>query len=206
MKLYLSINSPYARKVRVVAHELGVHGKLSMLEVDPRDSNTGLWEINPLGKIPALVTNDETVIYDSPVICEYLNEVEGGGGLLPKETEKGWKVRTLVALGDGVMDAGMAVRMENMRPETERSATWKEKQLATAQRGMDAMERLLPEYENRVNLGSICVACTIAWLLHRHGEQNWLSDRSSLAAWFERFSRRESMLQTIPGRPLVCTE
>ncbi|PMR72980.1 glutathione S-transferase N-terminal domain-containing protein [Billgrantia endophytica] len=201
MRLYLSINSPYARKVRVAIHELGIAQRIEMVETDPRDPSTGFWDVNPLGKIPALSLAYGSTIYDSPVIGEYLNELVDGA-LLPKDASRRWRVRTLVALGDGILDAGMAVRLEDMRPENERSATWIAKQLATAQRGVDALERLLPEYDDRVDLGSICVACTLAWLMFRHEEQEWLSGRERLASWFQDFDRRESMRVTRPGLPL----
>ncbi|MCE8021959.1 glutathione S-transferase [Halomonas sp. MCCC 1A11036] len=201
MKLYLSINSPYARKVRVAIYELGIGQRIEMVETDPRDPSTGFWDINPLGKIPALSLADGGTIHDSPVIGEYINEW-ADGDLLPKDAARRWRARTLVALGDGILDAGMAVRLEGMRPEHEQSAAWVEKQLATAQRGVDALERLLPEYEDRVDLGSICVACTLAWLMFRHESQQWLSGRERLAAWFEDFDCRESMRSTRPGLSL----
>lgn len=202
MDLYLSINSPYARKARVAAHELGILDRIHMVEVDPRDPATGLWERNPLAKIPVLVLDDGTAIYDSPVICEYLNEQIGDGSLLPAEPAARWRIRTLVALLDGVMDAGMLVRMENMRPENERSRAWIDKQLAIAHRGLDALERDLPVYGDSVNLASLGVACAIGWLQHRHPDEDWLGTRPDLARWYEAFQQRQSMQDTVPGKPL----
>lgn len=200
MQLYMSANSPYARKARVVAYELGLHDSVKMVEVNPRDASTGFWEINPLAKIPALMTNSGHIIYDSPVICEYLNEVEGDGHLLSQDAQERWRTRTLVALVDGVLDAGMAVRLENMRPEEERSAAWIEKQLATASRGMDTIEESVPEFANNVDLGSIGVACAIAWLQLRHGDHDWLSNRPQLSDWYEEFVQRDSFQKTLPDQ------
>lgn len=143
MKLYCSANSPYARKVRVAAIELGIISRIEVIDTNARDPNTGLWALNPLAKIPALTTDAGEAIYDSPIICEYLNEAIGDGSLLPAGDGERWRVRTLTALADGVMDAGMAVRLENLRPETERSPAWIEKNLATVARGLDALQRHL---------------------------------------------------------------
>jgi glutathione S-transferase len=200
MQLYMSANSPYARKARLVAYELGLHDSVKMVEVNPRDPSTGFWEINPLAKIPALMTNSGHIIYDSPVICEYLNEVEGDGHLLSQDGQERWRTRTLVALVDGVLDAGMAVRLENMRPEEERSADWIEKQLATASRGMDTLEKSVPEFANNVDLGTIGVACAIAWLQLRHGDHVWLSKRPQLNEWYGEFVQRESFQKTLPDQ------
>ncbi len=200
MQLYMSANSPYARKARVVAHELALHNSVEMVEVNPRNPSTGFWDINPLAKIPALVTNNGDIIYDSPVICEYLNEVEGDGHLLSQDIRERWRTRTLVALVDGILDAGMAVRLENMRPEEERSAAWIEKQLATACRGMDTLEKNVPEFDNKVDLGTIGVACAIAWLQLRHGDHDWLGKRPQLNDWYEQFTKRDSFQETLPDQ------
>lgn len=202
MKLYCSGNSPYARKVRVAAIELGIADRIDLIDINPRDPATGLWSLNPLAKIPTLITDRGEPIYDSPVICEYLNEAVGNGSLLPADEGRRWRVRTLAALADGVLDAGMAVRLEGMRPEGERSPGWVEKQLATVGRGLDALQAAVPELDGQVNLATIGAGCAIAWTLFRHPNHDWLGPRQSLARWYEAFAAREAMRRTAPGQPL----
>lgn len=202
MKLYCSANSPYARKARVAAIELGIADRLELIDINPRDPSTGLWNLNPLAKIPTLITDDGEAIYDSPVICEYLNEQAVSGSLLPADADGRWRIRTLAALADGVLDAGMAVRLEGMRPENERSPGFVEKQLATVGRGLDALQAAVPEMGDRVDLGTIGAGCAVAWILFRHPGQDWLGPRPALARWHETFSAREAMRRTAPGQPL----
>lgn len=209
MKLYCSANSPYARKVRVTVLELGLQDRVDLVETDPRDPTSGFWDLNPLGKIPALATDGGAVLYDSPVICEFLVENLGAGRLLADAPEDPWRVRTLVALADGTMDAGMAVRLERMRPENERSPAWIDKQLATVGRGLDRLQDWLEgradAAEPEADLGTIAAGCCIAWVLFRHGEHDWLGPRPSLAAWHERFGARDAMKRTAPGTALSWT-
>ncbi len=202
MKLFLSANSPYARKVRVVIHEMNIGADIAFEEVDPRDSGSGLWQCNPLGKIPTLVTEDGRVILDSPVICEYLNE-KAGGALLPAAADARWHVRTLVALADGIMDAGMSARLESSRPEGERSVTWVNKQMAAVARGLDILEEQAPQAESGLNLGSIAVACALDWLLYRHAAFDWLATRPKLTQWHRTICTRPSLEQTRPGQPVT---
>ena len=196
MDLYYSKPSPYARKARVVAAELGISDRIRLVEIDPRDPATGFWKLNPLGKIPALVIDQDTIMFDSPVICEYLDQAVGDGRLLPGD--RCWRIRTLVAFADGILDAGMAVRLERVRPENEQSPAWIDKQLATVGRGLDGLQDVLPELHHRVDLASIAAGCAIGWILHRHAYQDWLGPRPELAAWYETFAARDSMRQTAP--------
>lgn len=203
MKLYCSANSPYARKVRVVAHELGIIQQIEMIDTNPRDPDNGFRAINPVSKIPALIAANGDLIMDSPVICEYLNDVYGQGRLLSAEPAKGWKMRSLVALADATLDAGMAVRVEHLRPDALQSEEWVQSQFATAQRGLVRLEQELEHFENGVNLIGISVGATLGWLIFRYGEQqNWLSGLPKLAAWYQQFQTRPSMQVTAPGQAL----
>lgn len=205
MKLYNSSNSPYGRKVRVVALELGIQNDINLVDTNPRDPKTGLWELNPLAKIPALELDDGRMIYDSPVICEYLSLECGQGRLLENTGRDPWDVRVVAALADGAIDAGMLVRLEKMRPESEQSETDKAKQLATAGRAVDRLQDLLADRDDNADLGTIGAGCCIAWLMHRHDSIDWLGTRPGLARWYERFAARDAMQCTVPGLPLTWT-
>ncbi|MGP9680324.1 glutathione S-transferase C-terminal domain-containing protein, partial [Halomonas sp. AOP27-A1-41] len=111
-----------------------------------------------------------------------------------------WRTCTLVALVDGVLDAGMAVRLEKMRPEHARSIAWIDKQIATASRGMDTLEKRVTEWADEVNLGTIGMACAIAWLQFRHSDHDWLSTRPQLRTWYESFNQRDSLQITMPDQ------
>ena len=202
MKLYCSSNSPYARKVRVVAHELGIIDQIEMIDTDPRNPDNGFRDINPVTKIPALIASNGDLIIDSPVICEYLNDVYGQGQLLPDHSGKAWKMRSLTGLSDGTLDSGMAVRVEGMRPQALQSEEWVERQFATAKRGIERLEQELGTYSEGINLVGISVACTLGWLMFRFGHIDWLGPHPKLAAWFKTFEQRDSMRLTAPGQPL----
>jgi len=202
MKLYCSSNSPYARKVRVIAHELGIIDQIEMINTDPRDPDNGFPDINPVTKIPALIASNGDLIIDSPVICEYLNDVYGQGQLLAEHSDKAWKMRSLVGLSDGTLDSGMAVRVEGMRPQELQSEQWVERQFANVKRGIARLEQELDAFSEGVNLVAISVACTLGWLMFRFGHIDWLAPHPALAAWLKSFETRDSMQQTAPGQPL----
>ena len=202
MKLYCSANSPYARKVRVVIHELGLVDQVELIDTDPRDPDNGFREINPLSKIPALIANSGDLIIDSPVICEYLNDIYGQGRLLNNEPAKGWKMRSLIGLSDGTLDAGMAIRVEGLRPAHLQSEDWVNAQIATAKRGIARLEQELEYYAQGVNLVAISVACTLQWLCFRYGHVDWLGPHPRLSQWLSQFGERPSMKITAPGQPL----
>jgi len=186
----------------VTVLELGIENDVQLVDMNPRDESTGFWQTNPLAKIPALELDDGRVIYDSPVICEYLSDAHGSGRLLEGGGRDAWDVRTLAALADGTMDAAMLVRLELMRPEDERSPTDMAKQLATAARGFDRLQELLADCDDGVDLGTIAAACCVAWVPFRHPSIDWLGERPGLARWYERFAARESMMRTVPGAAL----
>lgn len=182
--------------------ELGIQDDVQLIETNPRDQATGFWQTNPLAKIPALELDEGRVIYDSPVICEYLAATHGDGRLLEGSGRDLWDVRTLAALADGVMDAAMLVRLELMRPEAERSPSDMAKQMATAERGFDRLQELLADSDDAADLGSIAAGCCIGWVPFRHPSVDWLGERPGLSRWYERFAARESMIKTAPGSPL----
>ena len=195
MKLLCSNNSPYARKVRVCALELGLEDAVQLVDTSTSDPENGLRSSNPLGKIPVLLLDDGSAIYDSPVICEFLN-AQADGALLPAGAAA-WHVRTRVALADGAMDAGMAARLETLRTPDLRSDAWIDKQLGTARRALDAFDRAPPHDD--VDLATIAIACAIEWLRFRHPDEPWLDARPALAKWHARFGERPSLRDTRPA-------
>ncbi|MEX2630349.1 MAG: glutathione S-transferase N-terminal domain-containing protein [Tistlia sp.] len=198
MRLFWNPTSPFVRKVSVVLLELGLDRQVEYVETNPRDAASGFWEANPLAKIPAFERDDGLVLFDSPVICAWLDETYGGGRLSGQGDDR-WRVLTLTALADGVLDAGVLARQEGLRPEAERSAAWVDKQVGIATRGLDRLDACAEQFGDGVDLASITVGCAVAWLGFRHPQIDWLQGRGRLAAWYRSFSERPSMAATVPG-------
>lgn len=198
MELKYSPLSPFVRKVTVVAHELGIAERIRLTKVDARNDPGSLVPFNPLGKIPALVTDDGTVIFDSPVICEYLDAEFGGHRLLPASGPKRWAVLTRMALADGIMEAAVLVRNERARPEPKQSADWIAWQLKKVYGGLDHLETQVDSFGDTLDLGLISVACALGYMPLRIEELVGLPRWPKLRAWGERVSQREAFKRTAP--------
>lgn len=200
LKLYYSDTSPFVRKCLVCAHEAGVRGRIELVPAaaHPVNRDRGLVARNPLGKVPTLITEDGTVLYDSRVICEYL-DAQGGGGLLPAAGPRRWGVLVDQALADGLMDAAVLTRYEiAARPDVLRWNDWVTGQLDKVTSGLADLERRAADLADRVDLGSIALACALGYLDFRFASLGWRARYPAAADWFEPFSRRESMLATRP--------
>jgi len=200
MKLYMSPASPFARKVRVIILELDLGRLVEEIAVNPAASDE-LRRTNPLGKIPALILDDGSTLIDSPVICEYLNEM-GGGKFFPgmtiwREVSGRWRALTLQALGDGVADAAVALIYEKRRPEGENSQAFIDKQTAVIARSLDALERA--RFAEKITIGEIAVGCALGYLDFREVMPGWRDTRPNLSAWYEGFAKYPSMAATAPA-------
>ena len=200
MKLYMSPASPFARKARVIIRELDLGRLVEEIPVNPAASDE-LRRTNPLGKIPALILDDGSVLIDSPVICEYLNEM-GGGKFFPgmtiwREVSGRWRALTLQALGDGLADAAVALIYEKRRPEGEKSHAFIDKQTAVIARSLDALERA--RFAEKITIGEIAVGCALGYLDFREVVPGWRDTRPNLSAWYEGFAKYPSMAATAPA-------
>ena len=198
MKLRLSPASPYARKVRVCAAERGLADDIELIITMTGDQTSGLAADNPLEKVPTLITDDGMALYDSPVICEYLDSLPGGPTLFPPEGAERWRALRLQALADGLLDAALACVMEGRRPEDERSAGFVRLQKGKIKRALDEMDQDLPAFSDSLHIGSITVACGLGYLDLRFADDDWRATRPALAAWFEEFAKRPSMTASVP--------
>ncbi len=200
VKLFYSPNSPYARKCLVVAHELGLRERIETLAANatPTKRDPEIAAKNPLSKVPTLVADDGTVLYDSPVIAEYLNAL-GRGNLIPRDGPARWNVLVEQALGDGILDAAILARYETaLRPESLRWNDWTSGQLDKVGGGLDELERRAARFGDRVDLGTITLACMLGYIELRFAALEWRKKRPNAAAWFEKFAARESMVKTAP--------
>lgn len=197
MKLRYSPTSPYVRKVTVTIQELGLDDKVDRVATTPWDAKTDLGQVNPLGKIPALVADDGTVLYDSPVICEYLDALVGGR-LLPPGGPDRWTALRRQALADGLMDAAILARLESQRPEGERSAGWIDRQKAAIARSLDALEAEAADLAGPLTLGHVAIGCALGYLDFRFAADQWRNGHPLLADWYRGFASRPSMASTVP--------
>lgn len=197
MKLYASPSSPYVQKVLVCAHELGLAERIETLPsaAHPVRRDANIRKQNPLGQVPTLLADDGTALYDSRVICEYLDHM--AGGTLFGEGAVRWRNLTDAALGDGVLGGALLARYEDVaRPAAMRWDDWRASQLEKAR---DAVARLEAEgspFADRVDIGAITFACALSYLDFRFPDVAWRPGAPNVAAWFAKFSTRPSMQAT----------
>lgn len=204
MRLFFSPTSPYVRKVMVLLHETGQLAEVELVagSGSPVDPANAPLEANPLGKVPALERPDGPAIYDSRVICRYLDARAHGGagaGLYPSDPRI-WDTLTVEATADGILDAALLMVYEGrLRPEALRFAPWVEGQWAKVDRTLDALEtRWMAHLEGPLDAGQIAVGCALGYLDFRHDARGWRTGRPGLAAWAARFAGRASMQATLP--------
>ena len=203
MKLRYSPASPYVRKVMVTAHETGLEGRIEKVAttVVPVKENAELSRENPLTKVPTLIADDGEVLYDSPVICEYLDTLHDSGGakLFPPAGPARWKALRLQALADGILDAAILTRYEKaIRPEELQWRDWVDGQMRKVRQGLDALEAKAGELAGPLTIGTIAAGCALGYLDFRFADENWRQGRPKLAAWYEEFAQRPSMKATVP--------
>jgi glutathione S-transferase len=201
MKLIGSSASPYVRKVRVVLAEKKLDYSFELENVWSADTVIHL--SNPLGKVPCLIMDDGSPMYDSRVIAEYLDTLTPVCKLLPPNGRDRADVKVWEALSDGVLDAAILVRLEKtLRPAEQQSAAWIERQMGKVHAGLAVMSANLGESPfckgNHYSLADVAVGCTLGWLLFRFPDIDWRSDYANLARLFDKLSERASFKETAP--------
>lgn len=198
MKLFYSTTSPYARKARVAIAECGLADRVELVLAAPFELPADLLACNPLSKIPALITDEGEALYDSPVICEYLDTLGNTPRLIPSHGPARWSALRGQALADGILDAGVLVLLEGRRPQSERSPAWVAKQTGVINRGLDAFEREAAGLAEGFSIAHITLGCALGWLDFRFPDPDWRTARPALAAWDAAFQHRPSMAATRP--------
>src|SRR5437868_3026436 len=201
MKLLASLASPYTRKVRVVLAEKKIDAELELVDVNPSENPVN--PHNPLGKVPTLVLDDGTALFDSRVIVEFLDGKSPISRLIPEDLRDRVAVRRWEALADGVLDAGLLVRYESLRDKKERSKAWMDKQLARMHRALELMESELGErnwcHGERYSLGDIALGSCLGWLdFRKPGGVDWLAKYGSLAKHYAKLMERPAFAETTP--------
>ena len=200
MKLYYSPGSPYARKVRIVALETRLDKKIEMVNVavSPVSPNGDVDKHNPVGKIPVLSVKGMD-LFDSPVICEYLDSQHKGRKLLPRKGRDRWVALRQQAMADGLLDAALLTRYEGaLRPEDKRWSDWSSGQMKKINGVLGQLEAEVKALKGKPNLGSISVACALGYLDFRFAANDWRSKHPKLAKWFNGFSKTPSVKATVP--------
>lgn len=200
MKLHYADASPFARKTAVVLHETGQTGDVEIvnLSLSPLKPPEEYRTKNPLSKLPALERPDGASLYDSRVICAYLDD-RANAGLYPKG-EARWDTLVIEATADGIMDAALLMIYEaRFRPEDKQFPEWVDSQWSKAAGALKALnENWIDQLNGPLHMGQIAVACALGYLDFRHADRNWRDGNDALAAWFAKFETRASMVATKP--------
>ena len=196
MKLFYSPASPFVRKVMACAIACEVAERIELIPTAAGASPADLIAANPLSKVPCLLTGDGVALYDSPVICEYIDSLEGSLALFPRSGGARWRALKLQALGDGMMDAAVLRRGESLRPEEAARTANMNRQKAAIDRSLAVLEADVPH--RTVDIGSIAVGCALGYLDFRFGHDPWREAHPQLAAWFAAFGQNPCMAKTEP--------
>lgn len=202
MKLLSAPASPYSRKVKIVLVEKRIDCEIERADVQPQDNPVNAH--NPLGKIPTLILDDGTAIYDSRVIVEFLDNMTANSRLIPQDNRERIAVRRWEALADGVLDAGLLIRYESLRPKNEQSASWTEKQAARVRRGLAQLEADLGARAwcqgERYTLADIALGCCVGWVgFRKPAGIDWRADCPGLAKHHDKLMERPAFADTVPA-------
>ncbi|WP_194207548.1 glutathione S-transferase [Superficieibacter sp. 1612_C1] len=201
MKLIGSYTSPFVRKISVILLEKGI--TFEFINELPYNQTNGVAQYNPLGKVPALVTDDGEYWYDSPIIARYIEQLDIAPALIPKEPKAALRICQLEALADGIMDAALVSVREQTRPVAQQSPEELLRQREKISRALDALEAYLVDgtlKSDEVNLATIAIACAIDYLNFRRVSPGWCVDRPQLVKLVETLFQRESFARTEPPK------
>ena len=200
MTLYYSPSSPYARKVRVVAIETGLDKKIDLVNavLTPVAANADVDKHNPVGKIPVLAIKGMD-LFDSPVICEYLDGLHKGRKMIPRKGRERWVALRQQAMADGLLDAALLARYEGfLRPEEKRWPDLVQGQMKKIDGVLDQLEAEAKTLKGKLTLGTISVVCALGYLDFRFASHDWRAKRPKLAKWFATISNTPSIKATVP--------
>lgn len=201
MKLLASLASPYTRKVRIVLTEKKIECELELADVNPVDNPVN--KHNPLGKVPSLILDDGTALFDSRVIVEFLDGKSPINRLIPEDLRERVAVRRWEALADGVLDAGLLIRYESLRDKKEQSKAWTDKQVARMHRAMTQIAAELGErtwcHGERYSLADIALGSCLGWLdFRKPGGVDWFAQYATLAKQYAKLMERPAFADTVP--------
>lgn len=197
MKLLFNPASPFARKVRIAILEKGLREAIALEVAQPWPEPTAIVPFNPLGKIPVLLLDDGSALYDSPVICEYLESLTPASRLIPSGGAERFRTLRLQALADGMLDAAVNIVLERRRPAEQQSAMMMQRAVAALRRSLAVLTGELTEPERGLDIGQIAAGCVLGYLDFRLADLGLVTDKGMLD-WWEHTRRRPSFLATEP--------
>lgn len=195
MKLYHNPASPYTRKVMVLAHETGLVDRISLMPIKVWEETERIRSDNPLGKIPTLINDQGQAVYDSTVICAYLDTLHDGPKMIPEGLGR-WPVEILHSLAQGMTDAALTLRADVMRGRDKEPDFYSKRMRATIKSACDEAERRISEIEGQINLGTIALGVGLAYVDFRFPDLGWREGHPGLTEWYEAFAKRPSMKAT----------
>lgn len=198
MKLYFSPHSPYVRKVMACAVARGIEAQIKRVISKPFDLPADLLSDNPLSKVPTLVTDDGLALFDSPVICEYLDVVGDAPPLFPQSGPDRWMALKFQALADGILDAAVRRLLEERLPQDEARSAFSARQKAAVKRALDLLDREADALQGAWTIGSLAAACSLGYLDFRYDHEPWRGDRPRLAAWYAGVRDAPPLSRTVP--------
>ncbi|MSQ62761.1 MAG: glutathione S-transferase [Betaproteobacteria bacterium] len=203
MKLLGSVASPYTRKVRVVLAEKKIDCEFEAADVNPPENPVNV--LNPLGKVPTLVLDDGTALFDSRVIVEFLDSVSPISRLIPDDNRERVAVRRWEALADGSLDAGLLIRYESLRPKNEQSRAWTDKQTGKLARGLAMISADLADrpwcHGDRYTLADIAVGCCLGWVeFRRPAGIDWRGEYANLGRFYDKLMEWPAFADTAPPK------
>lgn len=199
MKLHWSSRSPFVRKVMICAHETGIAAKLDCVYsiVSLSRPNADVMRDNPLGKIPTLILDDGTILYDSIVICEYFASLKPGSTLFPREGEARWTALRRHALGNGLLDTLLLWRSEIAKPAQQQTPEWLSTFALKTRNALAAFESEADALASSgFDIGHIGIGTALAYLDFRFGDLGWRSGHPRTDAWMQQFLARDSVVKT----------
>lgn len=200
MKLIGSLTSPFVRKTRLVLAEKKIDYEF-VLDSPWVDGNS-VAKYNPLGKIPVLVLDDESTLYDSRVIVEYLDTLSPVARLLPQSGRERAAVKCWEAIADGLLDASVTIVRERMRPAAQQSAEWIERHYGKINASLDAMNKSLGDHQYcmgiNYTLADIAVGCALGYLDLRFPDLGWRNSQANLTRLYDKLAVRQSFIDTVP--------
>jgi glutathione S-transferase len=194
MKLAYSPASPYVRKVTACAIKRGV--QIERLKIGTTDPE--LLKFNPLSKVPTLITDDGQHLFDSPVICEYLDSVGSAPKLFPAAGPARWKALTQEALADGILDATQPRRREVALPQDDGRKDYIKLQQGKVARALDEFEKQADSLGNLDTIGEITIGCALGYLDFRYANEPWRPGHPKLEAWYAKVSKLPPLADTVP--------
>lgn len=196
MKLFHSPTSPFVRKVMACAIVRGIDGRIEAVGCNPHESPAALLAVNPLSKVPCLVSDDGLALFDSPVICEFLDSTGDAAQLFPAAGPARWRALKQQAAGDGILDAAVGRRGEQGKPLEAAREAWMSRQKAAIDRTLDQLEAEPPR--GTLDIGTVTLACALGYLDFRFAAEPWRATHPRLADWFAGIAAHPAIARTAP--------